>query len=189
MKIGLFFGSFNPIHVGHLIIANYFREFTDLEEIWFVVSPQNPFKPPTGLASEEDRLNMVRLAVEGADGYKACDVELTMPRPSYTYRTLEVLTERYPEHEFALIMGGDNIAYFHKWKKFDWIATNFDVYVYPRSGHGTENWEIKRVKLVNAPLLQISATFIRKALAEGRDPYFFVHPRVAEYIKAKGLYR
>lgn len=189
MKIGLFFGSFNPIHVGHLIIANYFREFTDLDEVWFVVSPQSPFKAGTQLASDEDRLTMVRLAVEGAEGYRACDIEFELPRPSYTYRTLEELVARYPEHEFVLIMGGDNIVDFHKWKKYSWIAKTFDVYVYPRSGHGTENWGIERVRVVNAPLLQISATFIRNAIAQGRDPYFFLPPRVADYIMDRGLYR
>jgi nicotinate-nucleotide adenylyltransferase len=189
MKIGLLFGSFNPVHVGHLIIANYFREFTDLEEVWFVVSPQSPFKQDTELASDRDRLEMVRLALEGSRGYRACDVEMSLPRPSYTYRTLEQLRRQYSQNDFALIMGGDNIVDFHKWKNYQWIVSEFEIYVYPRPGIDLSNVSGINFRLAHAPLLEISATFIRQAIASGHDVSFFLHSRVAQYIQERGLYK
>ncbi len=188
MKIGLLFGSFNPVHVGHLIIANYFREFTDIEQVWFVVSPQSPFKADNELAPENDRVEMVRLAINGTEGYRVCDIELNLPRPSYTYRTLQAFRQQFPEYEFVLIMGGDNLVSFHKWKQADWIASEFDLYVYPRPGYNADYVSFPRLRIVQAPLLEISATFIRRAISEGKQPWFFLHPRVAEYIKSKGLY-
>ncbi len=188
MKIGLLFGSFNPVHVGHLIIANFFREFTDIDQVWFVVSPQSPFKIDDKLAAEEDRAEMLRLALSGTEGYRVCDIELNLPRPSYTYRTLQALRQQFPDYEFVLIMGGDNLVSFHKWKQADWIAHEFDIYVYPRPGYNADYVSFPRLRIVHAPLLEISATFIRKAIAEGKHPWFFLHPQVAEYIKRKGLY-
>ncbi len=189
MKVGLFFGSFNPIHVGHLIIANYFHEFTDLDEIWFVVSPQNPFKTNQKLATDQARIDMVNLAIAGIDGYRSCDIELNMPRPSYTYRTLEALTNKYPQHEFVLIMGGDNIVSFHKWLNYNWIVSNFEIYVYPRPGYEIVNMKERNIHVVKAPLMEISASFIRESIKQGHEIDFFLHPRVAEYIKQKGLYK
>lgn len=187
MKTGLFFGSFNPIHIGHLIIANYMLEFTDLEEIWFVVSPLSPFKQEKELIEDHHRLKMVKLAIENTKGYKACDIEFTLPKPSYTFRTLEFLKKKYPNRNFVIILGGDNILSFSKWKKNKWISENFQIYVYSRPGFEHFS-QIKNVFSFKAPLLEISATQIRKALAQGKNMIFFLHPNVYKYIKDNDLY-
>jgi len=188
--IGLFFGSFNPIHIGHLAIANYMLSFTKIDELWFVVSPHNPFKKRQNMLSETDRLHLVNLAIEGHPSYRSCDLEFHMPKPSFTVDTLALLTEKYPQHNFVLIMGSDNLELFHEWKNSEVIIANYHRYIYPRPGtpqHLMEN--IPNATIVNAPLLDISSSFIRQAIAAGKDVPFFLHEKVYQYIKGKNLYK
>ncbi|HNV27821.1 MAG TPA: nicotinate (nicotinamide) nucleotide adenylyltransferase [Cyclobacteriaceae bacterium] len=189
-KIGLFFGSFNPIHIGHLIIANIMAENTDLSKVWFVVSPQNPFKPSKGLLHEFDRYDMVKAAI--ADHYKleVSDVEFNLPKPSYTIHTLAYLTEKYPGKEFKVIIGEDNLENFAKWKNHDEILNQFGLYVYPRP-HVT-NSEFARhphVKMIEAPLLDISATYIRNCIKNNKSIRYLVPEPVEQLIRLKDFYR
>ncbi len=189
-KIGLFFGSFNPIHIGHLIIANIMAENTDLSKVWFVVSPQNPFKPSKGLLHEFDRYDMVKAAI--ADHYKleVSDVEFNLPKPSYTIYTLAYLTEKYPGKEFKVIIGEDNLENFAKWKNHDEILNQFGLYVYPRP-HVT-NSEFARhphVKMIEAPLLDISATYIRNCIKNNKSIRYLVPEPVEQLIRLKDFYR
>ncbi len=189
MKIGLFFGSFNPIHVGHMVIANYMLEYTDLERIWFVVSPQNPLKIKSSLLDERQRLHMVNLAIGDSNKYKASNIEFKLPQPSYTINTLTHLHEKYPQHEFVLIMGTDNLKSFHKWKNYEEILKQYELYVYPRANDKADELEKHRkVKLVNAPLMEISSTAIRSAVKEKRDLRYFVAEPVWEYMRAMHFY-
>jgi nicotinate-nucleotide adenylyltransferase len=189
MKIGLFFGSFNPIHIGHLIIANTMLEYTELENIWFIVSPQNPFKKSSNLIHEFDRLEMVRLAVGYNYKMKASDIEFSMPRPSYTIDTLTYLQEKFPKDEFVLIIGEDNLDQFPKWKNFDKILNFFKLFVYPRPNSVKSDLvSHPNVKMVPAPLLDISATFIRNSVKNGKSIQFLVLPEVETYVKQKKLY-
>lgn len=190
MKIGLFFGSFNPIHVGHLIIANYMATHTDLKEIWLVVSPQNPLKQKSTLAKDYDRLHLVRLAVENNPKLKASKIEFNLPKPSYTVDTLAYLTEKYPTKEFVLIMGGDNLGTFHKWKNYETILKNHQIYVYSRPNYelgGLANHE--SVSLFEAPLMAISASYVRKCIKEGKSVEYLVTPPVFDYLEVSGLYK
>lgn len=187
MKIGLFFGSFNPIHIGHLIIANVMQDQTDLDEVWFVVSPQNPFKTQKSLLHEFDRLKMVELAIADHFFFRATDVEFHMPRPSYTIDTLTYLAEKYPHHEFKLIVGGDNLPHFHKWKNHEQILEHYGLYVYPRPGEKTE-YDHPNVRFVEAPLMDISATFIRKTIKNGHSVKYLLPAAVEEYIRDKKLF-
>lgn len=190
MKTGLFFGSFNPVHVGHMIIANYLATRTELEEVWMVVSPQNPFKKAGSLAPDYDRLHLVQLAIGDTPRLRASDVEFSMPKPSYTIDTLAVLRERYPDREFALIMGGDNLPTLPKWKNADIILRDFDVHVYQRPGYSLgELAEHPRVKLHEAPLMNLSATYIRKSIQEGHGVRYLVPEAVARELEASGLYK
>lgn len=189
-KIGLFFGSFNPIHIGHLIIANIMAENTDLHKVWFVVSPQNPFKPSKGLLHEFDRYDMVKAAI--ADHYKleVSDVEFNLPRPSYTIHTLVYLTEKFPGKEFKVIIGEDNLENFTKWKNHEQILEQFGLYVYPRP-HVT-NSDLKRhpnVKIVEAPLLDISATYIRNCIKDNKSIRYLVPEPVEQMIRLKHFYK
>lgn len=189
MKIGLLFGSFNPIHTGHLIIANYLANHTDLDKVWLVVSPQNPLKKYGDLINTYDRLEMAKLATENASNILVSDVELKLPQPSYTIDTLTHLAEQYPQHEFALIMGSDNLVTFHKWKNYKLILRDYKIYVYPRPGY--ENAELAShpsVTITMTPLMELSATFIRKSLAEKKDVRYFVPDAVLEFIYSKNLY-
>lgn len=189
-KIGLFFGSFNPIHIGHLIMAEYFVENTDLKEVWFVVSPNNPLKKKSTLLNELQRLYMVNLAVEDDPRFRSCDIELHLPVPSYTCHTLVHLREKYPDKQFALIMGEDNLESIEKWKNYEFIMENFPVYTYPRLGYDGGKWKsAPNVTFVPAPQVEISATLIRDALAKGQTIKYFLHPKVAQYIDEMGLYR
>src|SRR5690606_38871374 len=188
-KIGLFFGSFNPIHMGHLIIANIMAETTDLSRVWFVVSPQNPFKPSKGLLHEFDRYDMVRAAIH--DNYKleVSDVEFNLPKPSYTIHTLVYLQEKYPDKQFSIIMGVDNLTSFQKWKNHEVILNNYGLYVYPRPG--VQLSELKshpNVKFVQAPMLDISATFIRNCIRNNQSVRYLVPDAVEELIRLKGFY-
>lgn len=190
MKIGLFFGSFNPIHIGHMIIANVMAENADLNKVWFVVSPQNPLKPSKGLLHEFDRYDMVKAAI--ADNYKleASDVEFHLPRPSYTIHTLAHLTEKHPGKEFSLILGEDNLENFTKWKNYEQILRHYGLYVYPRPN--VTNSELKRhpgVRMIDAPLLDISATYIRDCIRNNKSIRYLVPESVEQMIRVKQFYR
>jgi nicotinate-nucleotide adenylyltransferase len=188
--VGLFFGSFNPIHIGHLAIANYMLAFTEMKELWFVVSPQNPFKKPENMLGEKHRLALVNLAIESyASSYRACNIEFRMPKPSYTIDTLALLADRYPQRKFALIMGSDNLEQFHKWKNSEVIIENYHRYIYPRPETPRELLEnIPNATLVNAPHINISSSFIRQAIASGKEVPFFMHDKVYQYIKEMHFY-
>jgi nicotinate-nucleotide adenylyltransferase len=189
-KIGLFFGSFNPIHVGHLIIANVMAENADLDKVWLVVSPQNPLKPSKGLLHEFDRYDMAKAAV--ADHYKieVSDVEFHLPKPSYTIHTLAHLTEKHPTKEFKVIVGEDNLENFKKWKNHEQILEQFGLYVYPRPG--VTNSELNRhhnVRMIAAPLLDISATYIRQCIKDNKSIRYLVPEAVENMIRSKNFYR
>lgn len=189
MKIGLYFGSFNPIHIGHVAIANYFIEFTDLDRLWFVVSPHNPLKEKKTLLNDFVRLEMVELAINKDPRFKSCDIEFKMPQPSYTIDTLTYLKEKYPQHEFILIMGSDGLKTFSKWKNSELIIQKYPRYVYPRlSEHINEIKEHKNIRLVEAPKIEISSTFIRDSIAEGRDIRHFLPSSVYDFIDTNGYY-
>lgn len=190
MKIGLFFGSFNPIHVGHLIIANYMATQTDLNKVWLVVSPQNPLKPKKGLARDYDRLHLARLGIGDNPQIQASNVEFDLPKPSYTIDTLTFLKEKYPDREFALIMGGDNLASLHLWKNYEQILAGYDIYVYKRSSVDLgELANHPRVRICDAPMLEISATYIRECLKTGKSVRYMVPEAVWEYLESGKLYR
>ena len=189
MKIGLFFGSFNPIHVGHLIIANTMATATDLEQVWFVVSPQNPFKKNKSLLHEFDRLDLVERAIVDNARLKATDFEFHLPKPSYTIDTLIRMLEKYPQHEFRLIMGEDNLAQFTNWKNHEQILEHVGLYVYPRPKAEAHAYgSHPRVTFVTAPLLDISATFIREALRNGCSIRYLVPDVVEEMITRKKFF-
>ena len=191
MRVGLLFGSFNPIHVGHLILANYMATNTTLDTVWLVVSPQNPFKPSNSLLHEFDRLHMVRLAIADNADLGVTDIEFRMPKPSYTIDTLTYLQEKYPTYQFSLIMGEDNLATFHKWKNYEQILERAEILVYPRPNSPATPQFLKEhpgITVVPAPLLDISATFIRKCLKEGKSTRYLLPEEVQDYIHAKKLY-
>ena len=186
---GLFFGSFNPIHIGHLAIANYMHAFTEMNELWFVISPHNPFKTRHNMLSENDRLHLVNLAIEDYTAFRSCSIEFRMPKPSYTIDTLARLADKHPHRKFALIMGSDNLEQFHKWKNSEVIVANYHRYIYPRPEtppHFLEN--IPNATIVNAPLMDISSSFVRQAIAEGKEIPFFLHNKVYQYIKDMQFY-
>ena len=189
MKIGLYFGSFNPIHTGHCIIANHMATNTPLQQVWLVVSPQNPFKPAAGLLNEYHRLHLVQKATEGVDGLRASDIEFHLPRPSYTIDTLTYLEEKFPQHQFSIIMGSDGIQNLHKWKNAETLVKNFDFFVYPRPGFPIEPILPARIHPVQAPLLDISATAIRQLVRKGKDIRFLVPEPVRLEIDKNGYYR
>lgn len=189
MKIGLFFGSFNPIHVGHLIIANIMAETTDLKKVWFVVSPQNPFKPAKGLLHEFDRYDMVRAAIHDSYKLEVSDIEFHLPKPNYTIHTLVHLSEKHPDKEFRLIIGEDNLQSFVKWKNYERILEDYGLYVYPRPGAQPSPLKTHpNVKMVDAPMLDISATFIRNCIRNNRSVRYLVPDSVEEMIRTKGFY-
>ncbi|RIV27795.1 nicotinate-nucleotide adenylyltransferase [Fibrisoma montanum] len=189
MRIGLFFGSFNPIHVGHLIIANVMATTTDLEQVWFVVSPQNPFKKNKSLLHEFDRYDMVERAIADNSRLKATDIEFSMPKPSYTIDTLIRLQEKFPQHQFKLIMGEDNLDQFANWKNYERILEYFGLYVYPRPKAVASPFrEHASVQMVEAPLLDISATYIRECIRQNRSIRYMVPEVVEEMIIRKKFY-
>ncbi len=189
-KIGLFFGSFNPIHIGHLIIANVMAENTDLDKVWLVVSPQNPLKPSKGLLHEFDRYDMAKAAV--ADHYKieVSDVEFHLPKPSFTIHTLAYLSEKHPGKAFKIIMGQDNLEGFKKWKNYEQILEQYELYVYPRPDvTNTELIRHPHVKMIEAPLLDISATYIRQCIKANKSIRYLVPEPVENLIRLKNFYR
>jgi nicotinate-nucleotide adenylyltransferase len=191
MKIGLFFGSFNPVHVGHLIIANYLVENSDLNELWMVISPHNPFKKRSSLADDYARYEMVFKAVEEHPKLRASNIEFDLPQPSYTIDTLTYLKEEHPEHEFVLIMGGDNLRGFHKWKNYEQILKYYEIIVYKRPDYelGALQDHPKIQIIEDCPQMQISSTFIRKMIKEGKSIRYWVTEEVREIIEATNLYR
>ena len=189
MEIGLYFGSFNPIHVGHLIIASYARQTTSLQQVWLVVSPHNPLKHSAGLLNEYHRLHFVRLAIEEDLNLKVTDVEFHLPKPSYTVHTLAYLAEKYPDHQFSIIMGGDSFQNLHKWKNFEWIVKNYSVFVYNRPGFEISNHVNARLTIADAPLLEISATQIRSLIKDGKSIRYIVPDKVREEIEKGGYYK
>lgn len=193
MKIGLFFGSFNPVHIGHMAIANYMAQFTGLDKVWFVVTPHNPLKPKASLLSDKQRLRLVREAIGDSTMFRASDIEFGLPQPSYTVNTLAYLKEKYPDDEFVLIIGSDNLRTFHKWKNCEEILKNHELFVYPRAtakagdippelaGH-------PHIKLVDAPLMEISSSFIREAIKNKKDVRNFLPQAVWEYMGEMRFY-
>lgn len=190
MKIGLFFGSFNPVHVGHMIIANYLANNTDLDKVWMVVSPQNPFKEKKSLAKDNDRLHLVNLAIGDNLKLKASNIEFDLPQPSYTVDTLAFLKEKHPDKKFVLIMGGDNLKSLHKWKNYEHILEYHQIYVYKRPDYDLgELQDHPSVKILDAPLMQISASYIRKEIKEKRSVRYLVPDAVFEYLEKTTLYK
>ena len=190
MQIGLFFGSFNPIHLGHMVLANYMASFTDLEQVWFVVSPHNPLKEKASLLNQNQRLHMVNLAIGDSNLFKSSNIEFDLPQPSYTINTLAHLKEKYPQHTFALIMGEDNLQSFTKWKNYEVILEQYKLYVYPRPNCNSE--ELKKhpnVIMTEAPLMDISSTLIRKAIKAKKNVSFFVPQQVWTYMDEMNFYK
>ncbi|MBD3862931.1 nicotinate (nicotinamide) nucleotide adenylyltransferase [Olleya marilimosa] len=192
MKIGLYFGSFNPIHIGHLIIANQLVENSDLDQIWFVVTPHNPFKKKSTLLDNHHRLEMVYLATKDYDTLKESDIEFNLPQPNYTVNTLAYLTEKYPEKEFSLIMGEDNLKSFHKWKNYQVILDHHNIYVYPRISEGKVETQFDnhpKIHHVEAPIMEISSTLIRNSIKAGKNIKPLLPEHVWTYLDEMNFYR
>jgi nicotinate-nucleotide adenylyltransferase len=189
MKIGLYFGSFNPVHIGHLIIANHIINNTDLKKIWFVISPQNPLKLSKTLLNEYQRLHLVRLAIEDDNNLKASDIEFTLPRPSYTIDTLTYLREKYPQHQFAIIMGSDSFQNIYKWKNYQQLIDNNKIIIFKRPGFEIKKTYPSLIILDNAPLLDISSTTIRNLINNGKSIRYLVPDKVREEIENCGYFK
>lgn len=189
MKIGLYFGSFNPVHAGHLIIANHLLNSTDLQRIWFIVSPQNPFKENNTLLNEYSRLHLLKVATEDDTRVRVLDIEFGLPKPSYTSVTLIHLEEKYPGNEFSIIMGSDSFQNLHKWKNYEAIIKNYSIYIYLRPDFEIKNDIDAEIKIVNAPLIQISSTEIRHLIRDGKSIRYLVPDKVREEIEKGGYYR
>lgn len=190
-QVGLFFGSFNPIHVGHLIIANHLVEHSTMNELWFVVTPQNPFKEKYSLLDNYSRFEMVHRAVEEYEKLRPSDIEFNLPQPNYTVNTLAYLGEKYPAFDFALIMGEDNLKSFHKWKNYEYILKNYPIFVYPRISEGDIPEEFENqtnIIRINAPIIELSSTFIRNEIKEKRNVRPLLAPKVWQYIDQMGFY-
>ena len=189
MKVGLFFGSFNPFHVGHKVIASYFVEFTDLERVVFVVSPQNPFKDKPSLLDQYHRLMIIRMEIEDNPKLQVSDIEFNMPQPSYTVDTLAYLYDKKPANDYALIMGSDNLNNFHKWKNYQHILEKHHIYVYPRPRYSIDI-QHEHIHIVNdVPLMEISASFIRRSIKEKKDVSYLVPEKAWKYIDEMNFYK
>lgn len=192
MKVGLYFGTFNPVHIGHTILANHMLHYTDLDEIWMVVTPHNPHKKKSTLLENHHRLEMVYKATESCEKIHPTDIEFKLKQPNYTIDTLVHISEKYPKHEFAIIMGEDNLKTFHKWKNYEVILEDYEVYVYPRiSEKKTENTLAlhPKVQVIKAPIVEISSTFIRKSIAAKQNVEHLLLPKVWEYIDLMNFYK
>jgi nicotinate-nucleotide adenylyltransferase len=190
MKIGLFFGSFNPIHNGHLAIAKYMVENGGIDQLWFVVSPQNPFKKSENLLSDNYRLAMVDLAIEGDSRFRACDIELNLPKPSYTINTLTALRQKYPDYEFIIIMGADNFIQLKKWKDYEVLIDEYQFLIYPRPGFDLSKHDLTgNFTMVDSPLMEISSTIIREAIKGKREIYDLLPAKVFQYIGENNFYK
>ena len=191
MEIGLYFGSFNPIHIGHLAIANYMINFSPIDELWFVISPQNPHKEKASLLNDYQRLHMVDLAIENFPRLRTSSIEFTLSQPSYTINTLTHLEEKYPEHTFSLIMGGDNLQTFDRWKNAEKILKNYKLYIYPRPNNAIpKDYENHpHIQFVDAPLMEISSSFIRKSLQDGKNVQGFMPTGAWKYLDEMNFYK
>lgn len=189
MQVGLYFGSFNPIHIGHLIIANHILNESEIERIWFVVSPLNPFKKSENLVNEYDRLHLVRTAIEDDARLKATDIEFSLPKPSFTVHTLAYLKEKYPDHSFSIIMGSDGFQNLDKWKNPEIIVKDYPIIIYKRPGFEIYNKLNAKIKVMDAPLLEISSTHIRGLIKAGKSIKYLVPSKVEEEILASGLFK
>ena len=191
-KIGLYFGTFNPIHVGHLTIANYMVEYSDLDEVWMVVTPHNPHKKKSTLLDNHHRLMMVNVALEDYPNIKSSKIEFDLPQPNYTVHTLAVLEEKYPDKHFCLIMGEDNLKSFHKWKNYEVILERYQLFVYPRISVGTIETQFdghEKITKVPAPIMELSSTFIRKGIKEGKNVRPMLPQHVWEYLDEMHFYK
>lgn len=187
MKIGLYSGSFNPVHHGHVMLANYLVEFSDLDELWFVVSPQNPLKKREDLMKDEDRLKMVELALEGDSRLKVSDIEMSLPLPSYTINTLRALSERYPHDQFVFICGMDSLQGMYRWREYQSILDNYELLVFPRKGYdGGELIHHRHVKVLETPVIEVSSTFIRNSMKAGKDVRHFMPEKAYQYLISSG---
>lgn len=189
LRTGIFGGSFNPIHIGHLALANYLCENDYIDELWFLVSPQNPFKQNEKLLDDKTRLRMVNAAVSGYGRFRVSDFEFSLPKPSYTINTLNKLSETYTDRDFYLIIGADNWAAFDRWKSPEEIISKHHVLVYPRLGYDIPEMLPQNVRAVDSPLIEVSSTFIRESISQGKDVRYFLHPAVYEIIEKESLYR
>jgi nicotinate-nucleotide adenylyltransferase len=190
MHIGLFFGSFNPVHVGHMVLANYMLSFTDMDQVWMVISPQNPLKTKAGLLNQNNRLILLNIAIDDHPNIRSNNIEFGLTQPSYTINTLAHLEEKHPEHSFSLIMGQDNLHSFGKWKNYDVILKKHRIFVYPRPGSLPSEFDTHpSVIMTDAPLMEISSTFIRKGIREKKDMRFFLPGKVWEEIDIMNFYR
>ena len=192
MKIGLYFGTFNPIHVGHLTIANHLVEHSDLDQVWFVVTPLSPFKKKSSLLDNQQRLEMVYRATKDYTKLRPTDIEFGLKQPNYTIDTLTYLFEKFPEHEFALIMGEDNLKSFHKWKNYELILENHNIFVYPRLSNGKIDTQFNnhpKIIKVDAPIMQLSSTFIRNEIKTGKNIRPMLPQHVWEYLDEMNFYK
>ncbi|MBP1668802.1 MAG: nicotinate-nucleotide adenylyltransferase [Bacteroidetes bacterium] len=189
MKVGLFFGSFNPVHIGHMAIANFMVEFTDLQQLWFIISPHNPLKPKQSLLADYHRRTLMEIAVNNDPRYRVSDIEFSMPQPSYTIDTLAWLKEKYPGTAFVILMGSDGLPTFNKWKNYRLIEEEYQRYIYPRPGFPVNASEYKNSMQVNAPLMEISSSFIREAIGNGKNMRNFLPPKVYDYIEEMHFYK
>jgi nicotinate-nucleotide adenylyltransferase len=190
MKVGLFFGSFNPVHNGHMVIAGYMAEFTDLDQVWFVVSPHNPLKLKNTLLQDYHRLSMVKIAIGDSRKLRASDIEFKLPKPSYTINTLAYLHEKFPLNQFVLIMGGDNLDTLPKWKNYEQILEQVEIYLYPRRDVGTsELLNHPKIKLIDAPLMELSSSFIRESIKNKKDVRYMVPEKVWDFIEEMNFYK
>lgn len=189
MKIGLYFGSFNPVHTGHLIIANHLLNTTPLQQVWLIVSPHNPLKKTSSLLNEYHRLHLVQSAIEGEKNLKASNVEFHLPKPSYTIDTLTYLKEKFPEHSFAVIMGSDSFYNIHKWKNYEVLLKEYELYIYQRPGFEVRENTRSNIKLLNAPVLEISSTHIRELIKKNKSIRYLVPDIIKEEIERNNYYK
>jgi nicotinate-nucleotide adenylyltransferase len=190
MQIGLYFGSFNPIHVGHMAIANYVVEYTDLDQLWFIVSPHNPLKKKETLLQDFERYDLVELSIGNDDRFRVSDIEFRLSKPSYTIDTLTYLQEQFPRYTFSLIIGSDNLSTFNQWKNYKLIEENYKRYIYPRRGsENLDSVKHQNIEVVDAPMIEISSSFIRNAIRQGKDIRYFLPDKVYDYIFKMNFYK